>query len=468
MIKKLLCLLLPAAMLLTTACSEDEVVNETPKPSLVTPSSLTVGAAGGNRQFDLNAEVSNPSVTSDQSWCTATVSGKTIAVTIGQNDKNATRIATLNVLSGQTQVASVAIVQTRAELTIESESDVVSLDASDNEFRVGVVCDIDWTVSTETQWLSVSKDGSEVVLAPQGNADKASRKGKFTISAGEISRNFTVEQSGNSLTVADMSMSFSALTQTLTTKVYSGNVWTATTEDEWLTLSQEGNILSVTAAANDGAPRTGVVTVSAGELKQMIKVSQKNVFQSLTGTWNLSGVAQTKVSDTEYIAQAADLGAVVVTEKSASAQTLSLDGYGKDYLATTTRAPFTIACDVETQTMTITTGETIGTYDFPGFQDPAEKATIKTVLVTYANGVFTLDTQGGATIEGKWNDDLTEVTFELNKGLYYGMWYYTSGEFAGVGCSRRMVSLVLKREKQDEAVALPAAVQSIASNRYAE
>ncbi len=464
MIKKLLCLLLPAAMLLTTACSEDEVVNETPRPALVTPSSLTVGAAGGNCQFELNAEVSNVAVASNQSWCTAAVNGKTIAVTVAQNDKDATRIATLNVLSGETAVASVAVVQTRTELNLDAESELVSLNASDEEFRVGVLCDIDWTVATEAGWFTVTKDASEVVIAPQGNSEKTSRKGKFTITAGEIVKAFTVEQSGNSLTVADMSMSFSALEQTLSTKVYSGNVWKATTEDEWLTLSQEGNMLSVTASANDGEPRTGTVTVSAGDLKQVIKVSQKNVFQSLTGSWNLSGIAQTKVSDTEYTAQEANLGAVVITEKSAAQQTLSLDGYGKDYLATTTRAPFTIACDPETQTMTITTGETIGTFDFPGFPDPAEKATIKTVLVTYADGKFTLDTNGGATIAGKWNDDLTEVVFEANRGLYYGMWFYTSGEFSNMGCSRRMVSLVLKRDKQGEA-AEQTAVQRIAANR---
>ena len=171
------------------------------------------------------------------------------------------------------------------------------------------------------------------------------------------------------------------------------------------------------------------------------------MFQSLTGSWNLSGLAQTKVSDTEYSAEEKNLGAVVVTEKNASELTLSLDGYGKDYLATTTRAPFTIACDPETQTMTITTGETIGTFDFIGFPDPAQKATVKTVLVTYANGTFSLNTTGGQTITGQWNDDLTEVIFEADKGLYYGMWYYTSGEFSNMGCSQRMVSLVLKREK---------------------
>ena len=143
MIKKLLCLLLPAAMLLTTACSEDEVVNETPRPALVTPSSLTVGAAGGNCQFELNAEVSNVAVASNQSWCTAAVNGKTIVVTVAQNDKDATRIATLNVLSGETAVASVAVVQTRTELSLDAESELVSLNASDEEFRVGVLCDID-------------------------------------------------------------------------------------------------------------------------------------------------------------------------------------------------------------------------------------------------------------------------------------------------------------------------------------
>ena len=75
-----------------------------------------------------------------------------------------------------------------------------------------------------------------------------------------------------------LSFAAAGATQTVNVKTNASGEVTATSEDEWLTVTIANGVVSVVAAANTGesaAKRTGSVVVTAGEKSSEIAVSQE-------------------------------------------------------------------------------------------------------------------------------------------------------------------------------------------------
>lgn len=453
-------LLLSWAMLLGIACSDEVTVTETPQSPWVTPSTAQVGPAAGSYTFELR-EADGLSVTSDQTWCTPEIKGGEILASYTQNDLNATRTAVLTVKRPGTAlpIATLALVQSRASISLADDRRTIPLKAAAEAVSVDVLCDVKWTADSQADWIELTPGKGKLLITPTQNPTGQPRKGRITLNAGAITDTFTVEQEGAVLTTDSPAIDLFAVANTRTISIASNVVWEATSNASWLTAANTEGKLILSPTANGGATRTTEVLLTAGTLRKAIKVSQRSVYESMLGTWTVNGqVVVTNEGHTSLIDKAYK---VTLLEDSAEVSYL-LNGFGTDYLATTTEAPVTMAFDASTKGVSITMGEEIGVFSFMNFtQDPENKALVKSVYMTRSGDTVTPGLKGGEILTGSISEDLNTVTFETGKGMGFGMWVNSTGAWSGFYCSYRMVDITLTRE-----IALESPATDRTTNRF--
>ncbi len=432
------------ALLCNAACNDEEIVTETPIPPYVAPASAQVGAAAGSYLFEVSEKLSNLTVASDQPWCTATVEGGGIRATYTQNDRNATRTAILTLArAGDTApVATMALTQSRATIDLPEQAESIALAAAAEAVEVAVTCDVEWTATTKADWLALVPQPGKLIITPTQNPTSEIRKERITLSVGEITRSFTVEQAGAILSIDNSDIELLAVEGSTTVTVLANVAWEVSCNADWLTVSNTDGKLTLDCKANAAETRTAQIVLSAGQIVRMARVSQYSVYDSMPGTWTLAGQS--------FDAQSgAFINRSFIVNVSADEQnaTYKVNGFGTDFLATTTEAPFTLAIAPEKRTVSISIGEMIGTYFFMGLsQDPDQLADVKTVYITKSGQSIATDYQGGQKLTGTISADLNSIVFEENKGMAFGMWFHTSQAWSGSCCSYRLIDISFTRE----------------------
>lgn len=425
-------------------------------PEVLDASVVEAEAGGGTYTVTLTSGAGFPLVCRTEekaadgtAWCTASAEGNALSVRVEPNPSNRVRTAGISVTCGGEPFADIAVVQARASLSVGET--LVEADAAGYEATavVKVECVTDWEASCDADWVSASRNGGWLMLGIECNPFPEERTAEVMLRAGNMKKGVAVVQSGCTLTLhCDAQVEMSAAGSSLSVAVETPVGWKAACDAEWLDASADGSRLILRAVKNSGDSRRAEVLVTAGELSRRLTVVQADIYRSLAGTWVMSGLSATGGQTV--------LGSVTLEPKEEGVS-YALNGYGQDFLRMATYAPFTLAYDREDGALTVTTGEEVGTFYFEGFPDETGMAVVKTVLVTYDGEEFGLDTTPGRTVTGGWNDSLDEIVFESGRGLYYGMWYYTTGEWAGVGCSQRMVNLKLTRDAGGETLGSRAA-----------
>lgn len=146
------------------------------------------------------------------------------------------------------------------------------------------VSDYQWTAEAVSSWISdVSINGSEVSFTVEANTSEDSRDGKirFTVSGVDYTQDLTVRQTGNTgkLKVEKSQVAIGTLGKAIELKVSSGENWTVTASEEWLTATRKNSTtLELKAKPNfSGNELTSDVTVqtASGKEKAVIKVTQE-------------------------------------------------------------------------------------------------------------------------------------------------------------------------------------------------
>ena len=161
-----------------------------------------------------------------------------------------------------------------------------------SEKSISVMSNLDWQVLDTNSWITVSPiSGSgygRFNITVSENTSGVIRTGEFTLestNAGDennISVSVIVSQSDTEpaeLTVSKTELELDASAQNSSISLTSNIDWIVETDKEWITVSPEsGSInetLIITVEANEElTERSGVVTVSGGELSKSIHISQ--------------------------------------------------------------------------------------------------------------------------------------------------------------------------------------------------
>ncbi len=258
------------------------------EPSLgISPTTISSNSDSGSADISVFSNASW-TVSSNVGWITTNPSdgfkSGSFSVSYTENQNPSSRSGEVYVTSGEvTRTLNVTQSGSAPYLTI-SPSSSINPNSNSGNTNVSVSSNVNWTVSDNASWITVSptsgSNNGSFTVSYSGNTSTSSRTGKVTVSGGGISRELTVNQSGNpnSLSVSPSSLTFQYYKESKTVNVSSNISWSVSASS-WLTVipinsSGNGSIIVKNDDYFGSIPRTGSVTVEAGDESRTIFVEQ--------------------------------------------------------------------------------------------------------------------------------------------------------------------------------------------------
>jgi hypothetical protein len=171
-----------------------------------------------------------------------------------------------------------------------------SVPADGGTKTIYVSCDADWTVSSNTDWATLSvTSGSGIgqfIITVAKNEVNSVRTATVTVVSGELSKTVGITQAAGSgtvsptytLTVSPDNLTFTAEGGTAGLSISSNTTWTVASNAEWASVetpsgSNNANV-NISCAANESFDfRQATITVAGGGLTKTINISQAGVAQ---------------------------------------------------------------------------------------------------------------------------------------------------------------------------------------------
>lgn len=186
-------ILLTLCVISYSSCSNDEGIEYFNESSVkIVSRDITFPAAASQGSIVVEAPSAFTVTTSDQGWCTTTISGSTITVNVEQNPRLEGRSSMLTIHCG-TDSTAVAIVQSGVVFKLSAGSQInVSDEAATYSYDIESNTDI--TITPTVEWIStVIKDG-KLHISLNENSTGNLRTGSINYSAGEYHGEIKVTQ----------------------------------------------------------------------------------------------------------------------------------------------------------------------------------------------------------------------------------------------------------------------------------
>ena len=175
-----------------SACGEKEPVWVEPTHTMsVEQSDLVFEPAGGTASFIVKAE--NPfTAATDRDWCTATVNGSEVAVSVVANTHNETRYARVNLTSGNEKLG-ITVQQAGiivkgflpADTVLNGSAHVLKYNYTSNSGAL--------SITTQQDWITIAQADGAVSVTIAAN-DYGVRSGKVDYELGSLHGSFDVTQ----------------------------------------------------------------------------------------------------------------------------------------------------------------------------------------------------------------------------------------------------------------------------------
>ncbi len=171
----------------------------------VSPTSVSLASAASSASFTITSNV-GWTVTDNLSWLTiAVASGSnnaTVAINATANTAASSRSATVTVTGGGiTRTVAVTQAGTTAN-TLTVSASTLTLAAAASSGSVSITSNVNWTVTDDQSWLTVSPTSgtgnATLTLSATANTATAARTGTVTVSGGGITRTLAITQSASS------------------------------------------------------------------------------------------------------------------------------------------------------------------------------------------------------------------------------------------------------------------------------
>lgn len=222
-------------------------------------------ASTGNVQFTSLIDTKDLQVSSNTNWCTASLNGKYVYLTVTANKTNNERNAqiTLSTTQGNGS-ATINVTQGKGEISF-SHAEGVTMRNKSNTITETFTSPFDMDelkVSSNSDWCTSSISNiSQISISVSENPNETERTATITLSSqdGKIKKSLNVTQEAATMIVQpEIWLDRKSSTQTLNLETSLSN-WTAKSNVSWCTLSQNGNQLTIRIEETT-ADRTGTIT----------------------------------------------------------------------------------------------------------------------------------------------------------------------------------------------------------------
>lgn len=195
-----------AAVMLIAACGKESNPYQEPDKTIeVVATDVVFGPEGGNGEVEFTAS-GTVGVVSNRDWCTASVAGTKVNVTVTEWEGVETRYAILTLKCGAYSV-DVTVQQNGTILGGLTGAEIVADSKGTTQvFEVKVSGSV--TTSSAVDWASVSYVDGVVTVTVDANADPFTRFGEVTVAAGENSHSISIKQYPEFKTTASWTLSY--------------------------------------------------------------------------------------------------------------------------------------------------------------------------------------------------------------------------------------------------------------------
>jgi hypothetical protein len=301
-------------------CTANAATNYNVKVEMPTIStsttSVNVDATDNNSStVDITSNTTWTATSSDSNWLNvnngATGNG-TITFTATANPYITTRFTTVTVKAAGATDITIYVTQDAGNSTLSvSETKANVAKTANSTAQINVISNSTWTATSNQNWLSVSDgntgNGILIFTTTAANETITTRSATVTIKAtGATDQTVIVTQAAGDayllLSATKVNIDVNA-NNSATVDISSNTTWTATTNENWLTISDgaQGNgSLTFTATNTNEANREALVTVKGiGVEDQYVIVSQKWGVNSLKYPINMSITGKVFIDDNE-------------------------------------------------------------------------------------------------------------------------------------------------------------------------
>ena len=237
---------------------------------LVNPAELDVPAISNTPSSVTVTATDDWTVSSDESWLTATKTSATTLTLASTENTGAERTATatMKLTTNNSITADVTVTQAVGTFSVAEETVNVSSDEGMETITVTAPEPGDWTVSDDGDWLTATKENSRTLtLAYTENTASTSRSATATLAlASPSTRTKTVTVTQRKLASLSVDMptfdDVPAIASTNTVTVTATGDWTVSSDQSWLTTTKtNATTLTLASTENTGAERTATATL---------------------------------------------------------------------------------------------------------------------------------------------------------------------------------------------------------------
>lgn len=189
--KKITYLLSIFALVLCLTGCDDYDYKESVQTLFVVESDLDFAAIGGTGTIVTTSEKGAISAKSDKEWCTVTVSGMTVTVTVVAHTEIVNRTAVVTISSGN---ESVEVPVTQAPMLFIIDQLAVTAAWPLGTYEVPVTSDLPIEATSEETWINPTVSGKKVIIEVLENPYGRPRTGEVTVKSGEVKQTIVVTQ----------------------------------------------------------------------------------------------------------------------------------------------------------------------------------------------------------------------------------------------------------------------------------
>lgn len=175
----------------------------------VSPSSLDFEATASSMTFAIQSN-SSWTIECTESWCSVSPeSGNgdaTVSVSVVANESITERNAHITIFAGET-AKEISVTQNGSEITLSISPDNLEFAPEASSKSVAIQCNTSWTVSSPASWCSVSPSSGNgnatLSVSVSANESSSYRTAVITVTAGNETRNISINQNGVSWVIID-------------------------------------------------------------------------------------------------------------------------------------------------------------------------------------------------------------------------------------------------------------------------
>jgi len=216
----------------------------------------------------------------EQAWFSAEKDGDEIALTMDENEDIYERVAKIRINTSEEGLNKIIVVKQHGNtptILIDTDNFVFESDGGNGE--VVINSNMEWTLSTQVDWITWEKKGNKVVLIVKPNEQPGERSTQITVNTEVpiLNKSITITQKGTvSFEIDKRNIQFGSAGGTEEIQITSSQEWTYETSEntDWFTVSREGDRLTVVAAKNNFVDQTGTLTVTIGLVTVDIQLRQ--------------------------------------------------------------------------------------------------------------------------------------------------------------------------------------------------